>query len=205
MCTSWWFFSSSFFYIYFFRLVYYCTNGLFYMVQKHIFLYKWLLSGQNLVLVLMDTLCTNALRPFEVGKLLIGSISHLPQWNLPFSYFSNFVPNPLSFCIWNIKCIFAGQKNSNFYFRHFWLTFDCLWCKISLLQKYMFSKLNDNTKNFDVLQIIINSFLFAFLKQVQLFWNLLHKLVIEIDIYALKVKCFIFIEKNIQAVNLDKF
>ena len=167
-----------------FLVIFFFVFLLYIFLQTGLLLYQWVtLYGTKTYLliqmatfwsksclVLMDTLCTNALRPFEVGKLLIGSISHLPQWNLPFSYFSNFAPNPLSFCIWNIKCIFAGQKNSNFYFRHFWLTFDCLWCKISLLQKYMFLKLNDSTKNFDVLQIIINSFLFAFLKQVQLFW-----------------------------------
>ena len=41
----------------------------------------------------------------------------------------SFVPNPLSFCILNFKCIFTGLRHSKLlfseYLRHFWLTFDC--------------------------------------------------------------------------------
>ena len=43
-------------------------------------------------------------------------------------------------------------------------------------------------------------FIFVFSKQLQLFWNLLHKVVININIYAQKVKCFVFVEKVIQAI-----
>ena len=47
--------------------------------------------------------------------------------------------------------------------------------------------------------------LFVFSKQMQVFWNFLQKFVIEIYSYAKKVKCFIFVEKNIQVVKLDQF
>ena len=84
----------------------------------------------------------HGLRQFIVGRLLIGfsavSVCHLPQWILPFSSCSHFVPNPLSFCIWILKCIFTWLKKNQTplkkYYRHLWLTFNCL-CKISLLEK----------------------------------------------------------------------
>ena len=37
---------------------------------------------------------------------------------------------------------------------------------------------------------------FVFLKQIQLFWQILHKLMMEIDIYAQKVKCFAFFRRR---------
>ena len=47
--------------------------------------------------------------------------------------------------------------------------------------------------------------IFVFSKQIQLFWKNSRKLMNKVDIYAQKIKCFIFVETNIQVVNLDKF
>ena len=53
--------------------------------------------------------------------------------------------------------------------------------------------------------MIVNGFLHFYIsKPIQLVWKILHKLVIKIDIYAQKVKCFVCVEKNIQVVKLDR-
>ena len=61
-------------------------------------------------------------------------------------------------------------------------------------------------ENIYVAQMIVNGFLlFVFSKQIQSIYKDLHKLMIEIDIHAQKVKCFVFVGKKIQIVNQDKF
>ena len=74
------------------------------------------------------------------------------------------------------------------------------------MQDKLFTK-NVNFQNVYVAQMIVNG-LFKFLlfqNKVNLSLKKIHKLVIKNDIFAQKLKCFVFVEKNIQVVNLDKF